>query len=65
MMLRKVGKEKELAKEKVQKCDVKIRLVVIGHLWPFFWALFMNFCCEVRGDLLLVSTREKQKGKSE
>jgi len=26
MMLRKVGKEKEVAKEKVQKCDVKIRL---------------------------------------
>jgi len=26
MMLRKVGKEKEVAKEKVQKYDVKIRL---------------------------------------
>jgi len=36
-MLTKVGKEKELAKEKVQKYDVKIRLVVIGRLWPCFW----------------------------
>jgi len=35
-MLRKVGKEKELVKEKIQKCDVKIRLVVTGHLWPCF-----------------------------